>query len=98
MKTREIADVVGGELVGDGDINILGVAAFSTASAGEIAFFEKESDLSTNASCVLVPMSYSGHFEPAIKVKDPKLAFAKAAGLLHQPKTRDPQRHSSAVI
>src|SRR6476659_3716425 len=98
MKTREIADLVGGELVGSADVPILRVASLSSASTGEVSFLEKGSDLSTKASCVLVPTDFSGQFHSIIKVPDPKLAFARVAAVLHPPKKRGPQIHQSAII
>lgn len=164
MKTREIADLVGGDLHGDGDIEITSVADIKTAATGQLSFFEKDAPLpETNASCVIVattrpqassprvssppvgsphvskgpaadsttrpdanPSGYpletdnskletrakpesspaASHQPPAssradvclIAAKNPKLAFAKIAAVLHPPKSRDPQRHPSAVI
>jgi len=98
MKTQEIADLVGGELFGSADIEILRVASLSTASTGEISFLEKDTELSTQASCVLVPTDFSGQFDSVIKVHDPKLAFARVAAVLHPPKNREPQIHPSAII
>ena len=99
MKAREIADLVGGEIVGDPDVDVLRVASIDSAAAGEIAFAERNAAISTNASCVLVPLDFSYHVPLAtIKVKDPKLAFAHTAAILHPPAQREPQIHPSAVI
>jgi UDP-3-O-[3-hydroxymyristoyl] glucosamine N-acyltransferase len=99
MKAREIADLVGGVLVGDADVDILRVASIDSANAGDIAFVERNAEISTKASCVLVPLDFS-YDVPAVKisVKDPKLAFARAAAVLHTPKQRESQIHPSAVI
>src|SRR5947209_11034361 len=99
MRAREIADQVGGEFVGDADVDILRVASIDSASAGDITFAERNAEISTNASCVLVPLDFSYHLPAStIKVKDPKLAFARASAVLHPPKQREPQIHPSAVI
>jgi UDP-3-O-[3-hydroxymyristoyl] glucosamine N-acyltransferase len=99
MKAREIADLVGGELVGDADVDIRRVASIDSAAAGDIAFVERNAEISTNASCVLVPLDFSFDVPAAkIKVRDPKLAFARAAAVLHLPKQRESQIHPSAVI
>jgi len=81
MKTREIAQLVNGELVGDGEIEITSVAALSAAGPGHITFLEKEELYGGHASCVLVRhnVSASGTF---IRVDDPKLAFALVAKAL----------------
>jgi UDP-3-O-[3-hydroxymyristoyl] glucosamine N-acyltransferase len=102
MKTREIKDLVGGELRGDADVEITSVAEILNAEPGQIAFFDKSEELpATGASCVLV--SSDARFTQSsstvlIAVKNPKLAFAQAAALLHPRKHRGPEIHSSAVI
>lgn len=99
MKTREIADLVEGELAGDAEVEITRVASIESASTGEIAFLEKDGEISTNASCLLVPNDFSHDFAGVqIKVRAPKLAFARVASVLHPPKHRRSQTHSSAVI
>jgi UDP-3-O-[3-hydroxymyristoyl] glucosamine N-acyltransferase len=100
MKTGEIAELVQGQLVGNDSIEIGRVASFESANGSEISFIEKApSELVTNAACLLVPDNFNA---PAnftiIKVKNPKLAFAIVAEVLHPPKQRDPEIHPSAVI
>ena len=84
MTTQEIADLVAGELIGDGSVIIRGVAALNSATDGELTFAELPKDvLETNASCVLVPLGYEGRVLAAhIRVRDPKLAFVQAAQIL----------------
>lgn len=100
MKTGEVADLLKGELRGDSEVEIRGVAAFDAASDGEISFVEKSGDpAQTGASCVIVGEDWDSDLPcPTIKVKNPKLAFAKVATILHPPKVRQPEIHSSAVI
>jgi UDP-3-O-[3-hydroxymyristoyl] glucosamine N-acyltransferase len=100
MKTQEIADFLGGELCGDGNVEISGVASLHNASEGELAFVENgATEVSSKASCVLVPGDFSHTLGAAsIKVSNPKLAFARVAAVLHPPKERPGQIHHSAVI
>jgi UDP-3-O-[3-hydroxymyristoyl] glucosamine N-acyltransferase len=99
MKTGEIADLVEGELHGNADLEILRVASIDSAKSGEIAFVEKDGEVSTRTSCLLVPAGFTRRSsESYIVVKDPKLAFAQVAAVLHPPKVRESQVHSSAVI
>lgn len=99
MKASEIADLVGGELTGDGDIEISSVADISSASSGRLAFSNKRDVERTNASCVIVPLGDSDLDVPAIiKVKDPKFAFALAATVLHPHEKRRPGIHETAVV
>jgi UDP-3-O-[3-hydroxymyristoyl] glucosamine N-acyltransferase len=99
MKTREIAEFLSAELVGDGNIEIARVAALDAASAGEIAFVEKaDGEIASNASCMIVPIDFSTQVpQPVIKAKEPKLAFARIAAELHPPR-KQAGIHVSAVI
>ena len=100
MNVREIANLVRGELHGDGDIEITSVGSISSAGPGQIGFVERaDSPLTTEASCVIVPTGLeSAGARCVIKVPNPKLAFALAAAVLHPPKTRPSRVHPSAVI
>ena len=100
MKTQEIADFLEEELWGDGDVDIVRVAEISKARDQEIAFIENTASFSgTNASCLLVPLDFARTLDlPVIKVKNPKLAFARIAEIIHPRKHREPTIHASAVI
>lgn len=99
MKTREIAEFLRAELTGDANVEIVRVAALKSAGPNEIAFLERGSNESTGASCLIVSDDFSASVScPVIKVDDPKLAFSRIAAVLHPPKERKPEIHSSAVI
>jgi UDP-3-O-[3-hydroxymyristoyl] glucosamine N-acyltransferase len=103
MKLEKIAEIVGGKLSGASDAEISGVAALETAQTGEISFVEKtdfaENAKNTNASCLFVPENFDGELPCAfIEVKNPKLAFARIAEVLHPSKKRKAEIHQSAVI
>ncbi len=84
MLTKDIAKLIEGELIGDGNVEITRVADISTATQNEISFIEKDCK-PTNASCVIVRKDFTETIIcPIIKVKNPKLAFAKIAQILHQ--------------
>lgn len=56
MKTSEIAEFLNGQLIGQGDTEILRVASLDIAGKNEISFVEKSDSFSqTNADCLLVP-------------------------------------------
>jgi UDP-3-O-[3-hydroxymyristoyl] glucosamine N-acyltransferase len=98
----ELAAVVGGQVSTDTDIEIHRVASLESAREGEIAYVEDdkffEAALKSQASCVLVPQGASIELPCQITVKNPKLAFALIAEVLHPPKKRAAEVHSSAVI
>ena len=55
MKAREIADLIGGQLHGDSDLEITSVADIKSATASQLSFYEKDAPLpKTSASCVIV--------------------------------------------
>src|SRR5688572_10242688 len=100
MKASEIADLVGGELHGDPEAEISSVADISSAASGQMAFFEKDDDLpETGAECLIVPLGFTiAKSGPSvIKVRNPKLAFARAAAILHPPKSRAADIHPAIV-
>lgn len=107
----ELADHVGGRLVGDGDIRIDRVANLESAGPGEIAYVDDakffEAAKTARASCLIVPSAYVASLtgeaamsnSPAlIEVPRPKLAFALIAAQLHPHKRREPLVHPSAVV
>ena len=103
MKTREIAEFLNGNLSGAADTEIFRAANLSTAAENEISFLEKpeliEEAGKSNASCLLVPENFDASLPCSIiKVKNPKLAFSKIAGIFHPPKKRPCEIHPSAVI
>jgi UDP-3-O-[3-hydroxymyristoyl] glucosamine N-acyltransferase len=106
MKTREIAELVGGDLVGGGDFEIVSVADLAAARSDQIAFYEKSGEIPpTGASCILISRATTSEAEirplesvSLISVRDPKLAFAKVAAVLHPPKHPEPEIHSTAII
>jgi UDP-3-O-[3-hydroxymyristoyl] glucosamine N-acyltransferase len=101
MRIEKIAEFLNGKLIGDeGEIEISAAAGLEYARKGEISFVEKaENYKETNASCLLAPENFDiKTFCCVIKVKNPKLAFSKIAGLLHPAKNRLSEIHCSAVI
>ena len=98
----ELAAYAGGALTGDGNIQIMRVAGLASATAGEIAYVADEKFFEvakrTGASCVIVPEGAKLKLACQIEVKNPKLAFALVAELLHPQKKRSPEIHTSAVI
>jgi UDP-3-O-[3-hydroxymyristoyl] glucosamine N-acyltransferase len=76
----ELSRMVDGELQGDPDITIHGLADLDSATAGEIAFLVKASHVKTlgnsQASAFIVPHAVSYENSPLIKVANPYLAAA----------------------
>ena len=100
MKVREIAELIGGEFFGDGEVEIESVAGLASSGSGQITFLEKaDSLIDTNASCVIVPFEFpDSDLVTVIKVPNPKLSFARTASCLHPEKYRASEVHESAVV
>jgi UDP-3-O-[3-hydroxymyristoyl] glucosamine N-acyltransferase len=104
LSVTELAQLVGGRVVGDGDILIERIANLDSAGEYEIAyvdnekFFEAARD--SKASCLILPNDSKAEFNnPAlIAVANPKLAFAIIGAALHPAKHRDPAIHPAASI
>jgi len=80
MTLKELADLVGGDLIGDPNIIINNLAPVETATDGEITFFVKASkpeDLrGVKASAVIVPILLEEADVAIIRVNDPYLGAA----------------------
>jgi UDP-3-O-[3-hydroxymyristoyl] glucosamine N-acyltransferase len=102
MRVYEIAQLLDGELYGDGNHEICNVADLENASSSELAFAEGERALqqaaASQAGCILVPEGVSLHGHTVIRVKHPKLAFIEAANALRPSKLATPGIHPTAVI
>ena len=87
-RLREIAEWVDGTVIGDGEIEISGVAGIEEAQAGEITFIADPKYLAhlskTNASAVIVSREVTQADKPLLCVMNPKLAFAKILALFSQ--------------
>ena len=99
----ELATLVDGSLIGDGELPIQGAAPLGDAEPGQITLIDKperSSHLTTSrASAVVAPRSIIPQRLPAIQVDDVHRAFAVIVARFHPPR---PARHcgisSQAVI
>ncbi len=100
MKASEIAELVGGELLGDGEVEITSCGDVSTARRGQLAFVEGDQVPENIAASCLIASANSVLPQGVtyVRVARPKLAFAKVAAILHPAKQREPQIHPSSVI
>lgn len=98
----ELADHVGGALSGNPKTKVNRVAGLEAAGEGDISYVEDQKLFAkaceSRASCLIVPQGSEVEVSCKIEVKNPKLAFALVAEVLHPPKRRKPEIHSSAVI
>lgn len=102
MKLYEIANTVSGEMVGDGELSVLGLSPIDDISAGFLVYADGPSNLKrveqSEAVAVLVPKNISSSTKPLIRVQNPVQAFIQ---LLHHFYPKASMRagiHETAVI
>lgn len=81
MKLKDVTTIINGELIGDGEIEINGVAGISDAKDGDITFLSSAKLLkvlrNSRAAAVIVKEPVEGIERPQIIAKNPQYAFAK---------------------
>jgi UDP-3-O-[3-hydroxymyristoyl] glucosamine N-acyltransferase len=101
---QELANMAGGELVGDPAANITGAASLAEAVPGEITFFSdpRYGPLlrKTHASAVFVPLNFSDNISAAqIRVANPSKAFEQVVlKFAPRPVSFAPGIHPSAIV
>jgi UDP-3-O-[3-hydroxymyristoyl] glucosamine N-acyltransferase len=103
VKLKDLAAMLGGELVGDGEVMIERVAPIDRAGAGEITFVSNPKYTSflqtTQASAIIVVPSLRNLRKNLIVTTNPYLAFARAVGVLMEKRPpRAAGIHPTAVI
>ncbi len=86
---KELADYIGGEVVGDENIKIKGVMTIDEATEGYITFVSNKKYIkklgSTGASAILVSPGMEAEGKNLLVTKNPYLAFAKVVDLMMNP-------------
>jgi len=101
---RELADLCGGELVGDAGLVISGAASLAEATPGEITFYGNPRYLAafrkTRASAAFVPADFDEQVITAqIRVANPSKAFEQVVmKFAPEPIVFPPGIHPSAVV
>jgi len=98
-----LAERLGGQVVGDPDLELHGFAPADSAKAGELTFAENESYLAraehSAASAVLVDGDYDTvSRKTQIRVPNARTAFAQVLPLFFPEPTFPPGQHPSAII
>lgn len=87
---REIADLIGGRLTGDGNLEITGAATIRDASPGQITLADKPKLAAQLATClasaVIVPENFTPADVPYIAVTDVHRSFAKIVAYFRPPR------------
>ncbi len=103
MKLSEIAKHVEGKVVG-GDVEVSSVASIASATERDLVFVEGEKHLPAalaSAAAAVIAGDFANHQEtrkPLLLAGQPRLAFARAAELLHPRRISAPGVHATAVV
>ncbi len=100
---KKIAELVGGEIVGDADISIIGVAGIKEARPGEITFLSNPKYLSfleeTDASAVITSKEVVSKTKSLVRTSNPSQAFTKVIALFTSSRAaQTPGIHPTAVV
>jgi UDP-3-O-[3-hydroxymyristoyl] glucosamine N-acyltransferase len=98
----QLAEQLGGKVVGDGAVELTGFAPADTARPGDLTFAENDKYFAraeqSLASAILVDGQFSSSKKVLIKVTNARVAFAKVLPLLFPPACPVPGVHSTAII
>lgn len=100
---NEIAQLIDGVVVGDGNIEIVGVCGIKEAQKGEITFVANRKYIplieQTNASAIITTPDVKKSSKPLILTENPSLAFAKLLALIAPDESNNYKGvHPTAVI
>jgi UDP-3-O-[3-hydroxymyristoyl] glucosamine N-acyltransferase len=102
LTLSEVAALLGGEVEGDGGVEIRGVAGIEGARPGDLTFLASAKHaprlLASKASAVIVGPEGGAGSLPAVRVASPYLAFAKALEAFHPRPLPEPGVHPTAVV
>ncbi len=100
---REIAALIDGEIIGDDNVVITGVAGIKEAVPGDITFLANPKYIpfieKTKASAIIVSPDIKSAPKPIICLENPSLGFEKVVLLFSQFRVRHPKGiHPTAVL
>ncbi len=105
LSVREVADLVGGEVEGDPDIRVNGIAPLSQARENELGFLAQRRYLryreKTGARAILVSRDLAGDvasFPARIVVEEAHQALPPLLNTLYPPRETEPGIHPTAVL
>lgn len=97
-----LANKLGGEVIGDGRVELSGFATADRARSGDLTFAEKDSYFAaadaSQASAILVSGACTSTTKVLIRVTDPRVAAAYAIPLFFPPEEFAAGIHPSAIV
>ena len=101
-QVRELAEMVGGEVVGDSEFEVKGIEGLVKEEPATITFAENDKFFvaaeKSGTAVIIVPESVVESSKILIKVKNPRLAYARIAGLFAPQIFEQPGIAHSAVL
>src|SRR5215472_11492217 len=98
----QIAEKIKGEVIGDGSIEITGLAPADRARAGDLTFAENAAYFAaaeqSQAAAILVAESFGASKKVLIRVANPRIALARVLPIFFPPEQHPQGIHPSAVI
>jgi len=101
---RDLAEKLGCRLLGDNSVTVASVSSLQSANAESIVFVEDAKHLDAalgSPAAAIIAGDFAAQAtaqKPLLIVSQPRLAFARAAKLLHDAKDRDSDIHPSAIV
>src|SRR5437667_6103354 len=99
-----IAEKLGGRVLGDASVSLSGIASVSSAAAGSLVFIEDANNLEralASPGAAIIVGAFAANAaatKPLLICAHPRLAFARAAELLHESDGRLKTIHASAIV
>ncbi len=102
VTAAEIAKIVRGEVLGDENTCVTGLASSNAATEGDLTFAEKEPQFLAAeqgaAAVILAPRPFTSSRKVVIRVPNARIAFAKVLPVFHPPDPCLPGTDASAKI
>ncbi len=102
MTVAELAQQIGGEVVGDGAAQVTGVSSVEDVKPGHATLADNEQFFATAeasaASAIVTSIDVRESRKPLIRVRRTTLALAKMLEIFHPPARPAPGVHPSAVV
>jgi UDP-3-O-[3-hydroxymyristoyl] glucosamine N-acyltransferase len=101
---QNVAKFIGAQVIGDGSVELHRIASIESATAGDLVYVEDEKhfELALKSRAAAVICAAFGQRKaakkPLIVSDQPKLGFARAAGMLHPNPEPRPGVHPTAVV
>jgi UDP-3-O-[3-hydroxymyristoyl] glucosamine N-acyltransferase len=100
---KEIAELIDGEIIGNGNTVVTGVAGIRDAREGDITFLANPKYFSlidkTRASAIIISREIETDFKPIVRTDNPSLAFAKVVTSFAPDEVRHPKGiHPTAIV